>query len=222
MMAPPVCVLYTQDGDLARRLKAFLRSMCEVRRVADADRFDAVLQQAGPAVLFVDLRVNGSRDVIEQVQTECPQVLIIALGTPQTEPMRDAEQSGIYAAEDLHLERPRLQSLAARAFEHLRVLEENRELREETALVPVRQAPERLQPVAADRHSDSALPLLRFPRIFRRFDNIEAMLASVVESVSDACGVTRVGSVFAHTQERSVSADCGAALPAGNQRNGVW
>ena len=34
---------------------------------------------------------------------------------------------------------------------------------------------------------------MRFPRVFRRFDNVETLLASVVESVADATGVGRVG-----------------------------
>ena len=38
-----------------------------------------------------------------------------------------------------------------------------------------------------------SLPLLRFPRVFRRLDNVEGLLASVVEGVADAAGVTRVG-----------------------------
>ncbi len=37
------------------------------------------------------------------------------------------------------------------------------------------------------------MPLLRFPRVLRRFDNVEALLASVVEGVADATGVGRVG-----------------------------
>src|SRR5438046_10233750 len=40
---------------------------------------------------------------------------------------------------------------------------------------------------------ESSMPFLRFPRVFRRFDNVEALLANVVESVADATGVGRVG-----------------------------
>ena len=43
MTANPVCVLYTQDLDLARRVKAFLRVLAQVRHVSEADRLDAVL-----------------------------------------------------------------------------------------------------------------------------------------------------------------------------------
>ena len=79
----------------------------------------------------------------------------------------------------------------ARAFEHLRVLQENRELREQ-AVVPATPQPLQQIEAASDRR-ESSMPLLRFPRVFRRFDNVEALLASVVEGVADTTGVGRVG-----------------------------
>lgn len=191
MMSPPVCILYTQDADLVRRIKAFLRVFSQVRHVAEADRLDAVLQQTSPALLLLDLRAKDARDLLDQVQEEWPQILITALGTPRSEPLRDVEESGIYAAEDLQLDRRRFQALVTRAFDHLRVLQENRELREQSALTPALQPPGRPQPLA-ERYAPS-MPLLRFPRVFRRFDNVEALLASVVEGVADAASVTRVG-----------------------------
>lgn len=192
MISLPVCILYGQDADLARRMNAYLRSMAEVRRVSDASRLDAVLQQASPALLFVDLRAREARDLLDQVQANWPEVLIIALGAPHSEPLREADQPGIYAAEDLQINRQRFQALAARAFEHMRVLQENRDLREETALAPAREMPYHIQPMQ-DPYPASERPLLRFPRIFRRFDDIKTMLSNVVESVADSSGVSRVG-----------------------------
>ncbi len=191
MSTPPVCIIYTQDGDLARRIKAFLRVLAQVRHVSEADRLDAVLQQASPALLLADLRAKDARDLIDQIQKEWPEVLITALGTPRSEPLREAEQSGIYAAEDLHLDRRRLQALVSRAFDHLRLAQENRELRSQTSLVTLPEAPRTLDPVP--ERLSSSTPLLRFPRVFRRFDNVEALLANLVESVADAASVTRVG-----------------------------
>ena len=52
--------------------------------------------------------------------------------------------------------------------------------------------PRRSEPVLERAHAPS-LPLLRFPRVFRRLDNVEGLLASIVEGVADAAGVTRVG-----------------------------
>ena len=192
MSAPPICILYTQDPDLARRVKAFLRALASVRHVDEADRLESVLQQSGPALLIIDLRAKESRDLLDQVQKEWPETLIIALGTTRSEPLREAEQAGIYVAEDLELDRRRFQALIVRAFDHLRILQENRDLREESSLVPV-SAPARQMETMPERYSPSSLPLLRFPRVFRRFDNVDALLASVVEGVADAAGVTRVG-----------------------------
>ncbi len=46
MTPAPICVLYTQDPELARRIKAYLRSTSQVRHVVEPDRLDAVLQQS--------------------------------------------------------------------------------------------------------------------------------------------------------------------------------
>jgi len=188
----PVCVLYTRDAELVRRLRAFLRTIAQVRHVAEATRLEAVLEQTGPALLIVDLRGKESRGLLEELQANRPDNLIIGLGVARSEPLRDAEHSGIYAAETVDIDRHDFQALAGRAFEHLKVLQENRELREESTaarLAPARSA----TPATSDHYGSAALPLLRFPRVFRRFDNVEALLTSVAESVADATGVTRVG-----------------------------
>ena len=190
MIASPVCILYSQDADLVRRIKAFLGALAQVRHVSSPDRLDAVLQQNSPAILVLDLRAKEARDLLEQIQVALPDILIIALGTLRSEPLREVEQSGIYAAEDLQIDRRRLQALVSRGFDHLRVLQENRDLREH-ALVPTPEPSRRVE-AFSDRR-ETSMPLLRFPRVFRRFDNVEALLSSVVESVADATGVGRVG-----------------------------
>ena len=190
MSPSPICILYSQDADLVRRIKAFLSALAQMRHVGAADRLDAVLQQTGPALLLLDLRAKEARDLLEQIQDGWPDILIIALGTPRSEPLREAEQSGIYAAEDLQIDRRRLQALVLRGFEHLRVVQENRELREQS-LGPVIPEPRHVEAIPERR--EVSMPLLRFPRVFRRFENVESLLASVVEGVADATGVGRVG-----------------------------
>jgi len=184
------CLLYSQDADLVRRIKAFLSALAQIRHVSVANRLDAVLQQSGPAILLLDLRAKEARELLEQIQNGWPEILIIALGTPRSEPLREAEQSDIYAAEDLQVDRRSLQALVSRGFEYLRVLQENRELREQS-MSPALLEPPQVHALADRR--ESSIPLLRFPRVFRRFDNVEALLASVVEGVADASGIGRVG-----------------------------
>src|SRR6266480_5460874 len=107
MSAATICILYTQDADLARRVKAFLRTMALVRHVTDPNRMEAVLQQNSPEVIVMDLRAEECRDLLEQIEKDRQESLVIALGAPRSEPLREAEQSDIYAAEDLQLDRHR-------------------------------------------------------------------------------------------------------------------
>src|SRR5256885_3761108 len=136
MTPAPICILYTQDADLLRRTRAFLRTTSQVRHVSDPDRLEPVLQQAGPCVLIMDLRSKECREQIEQVQNEQPDVLIIALGVGQSETLLEAEQFGVYAAEEIGLERRRFQALIGRAFDYLKVSQENRDLRETSTMPP--------------------------------------------------------------------------------------
>ena len=202
MTSPPVCILYTQDSDLVRRIKAYLRTMAQVRHVAEADRLEPVLEQAGPALCIVDLRARENRDLIDKIQKDWPDVLIVALGATRSEPLREVEQSGIYVAEDLQLDRRRFQSLVGRAFDHLKLLEENRALRGRSTSTSVPEL-SRGSELAAEGNSGLSLRLLRFPRVFRRFANVEALLASVAENIADAAGVARVG-IFAKIRQGDI------------------
>jgi PAS domain S-box-containing protein len=191
MTPVPVCILYTQDAELVRRARAFLRTMSQVRHVSDPDRLEPVLQQAGPSVLIVDLRSKECRELIDQIQNEQPDVLIIAFGVAQSETLREAEQFGIYAAEEIGLERRRFQALLGRAFDYLKVSQENRDLRETSTPAPEvsRKSETAHQSIDAVR----TLPLLRFPRVLRRLDNMDTLVTAVVEALADAAGVSRVG-----------------------------
>jgi PAS domain S-box-containing protein len=198
--SPPICILYSQDADLVRRTKAFLTALAQVRHVTSPDRLDAVLQQSSPAILVLDLRAKEARDLLEQIQAALPEILVIALGTLRSEPLRDVEHSGVYAAEDLQIDRRRLQALVSRGFDHLRVLQENRDLRDHALTPYTPELVRRAEPSLERSQTTIAMPLLRFPRVFRRFDNVEALLGNVVESVADATGIGRVG-IFAKVRQ---------------------
>ena len=198
MTPAPICILYTQDAELVRRARAFLRSIAQVRHVSDPDRVEPVLLQTGPSVLIMDLRSKECHELIEQVRNEQPQILIIAFGVAQSETLRDAEQYGIYAAEEIGLERRRFQTLLSRALDHLKVLQENQDLRERSTLSFEQP---RLEQSERQRSEPSRiLPTLRFPRVLRRLDNIDTMLSAVVEALADAAGVSRLG-LFSRTRK---------------------
>ena len=185
------CVLYTQDPDFVRRSRAYLRSIAQVRHVAQADRLDIVLQQNRPVLLLLDLRGKESEDLLAQAQTQSPDVLIIGFGTLRSEPLRDAAEADIYAAEDVNLERRHFQSLVSRALDHLHVLELNRALRADSTPAPILPQAERIEP--AQESSQSTMTMLRFPRVLGRSANSDLLVESVVESLADSARVTRVG-----------------------------
>ena len=198
MNPTPISILYTQDADLVRRTKAFLRVLAEVRHVADPDRLEPVLQQTGPALLIMDLRAKECRELLEQIHHEQPEVLIIALGIAQSDPLRQVEQLGIYAAEELGLDRRRFQALLVRAFDYQKVLQENRDFRETSSIMIDR--PPRSEAMPSSSNAGRTLPLSRFPRILRRPADLEALTASLVEGVAESAGVSRVG-IFSQTRK---------------------
>lgn len=194
-----VTILYTQDADLVRKARAFLRTSAEVRHVADPDRLEPVLQQTGPAVLMMDLRAKECRDLLEQIHTEQPDILIIALGVAQSEPLRETEQLGIYAAEEIGLDRRRFQALLARALNHQRVLQENRDLRERSITTTTAQL-RRSESTQSPGNIARSFPLSRFPRILRRATDMDDLMASMAEGLAESAGVSRIG-IFAQKRK---------------------
>lgn len=194
MISSAACLLYTQDDDLVRRSRAYLRERVLLRHVAQPDRLAAVLQQNSPALLLLDLRAHESRDLLPEVYREWPQVVIVALGTPHSEPLREAELSGIYAAEDLALDRRRFQTLIDRALDHLQLLEENHALEQRSTPCPGLTLAGAGGSGEIPRTSGGmSLPVLRLERGFRRSENMGALLHNVVEGLADAAMVARVG-----------------------------
>ena len=191
MIFPAACILYSDDPDLVRRTRAYLRSQIEVRHVEKAERLDPVLRQHRPALLLLDLRGSESRGLIEQVQIEWPDVLMICLGTLRSEPFREAENAGVYATEDVNLDRHHLQALIGRALDHLRLLQENRALREQSSRAPAVLSGHALEPRL--EMAEPSFPMLRLPRVFRRIENSETVVHDMIEGLAEAARVTRVG-----------------------------
>ena len=196
MRPTPVAVVYTQDADLVRRTRAYLRNLAQVRHVADADRLEPVLQQTGPAILLMDLRAKESRELLGQIHGERSDVLVIALGVEHSEPLREAEEMGIYAAEELGLARRRFQALLERGFDYQRLLEENRDFRERPITTHARGLP--LAEPRPATELGRGLSLLRFPRVLRQSNSVDGLLSSVIEAIADAAGVSRIG-IFLRT-----------------------
>lgn len=191
MTSLPPCVLYTQDADVIERVQGLLKSIARVCHVNSAHRMDAQLRQLGPTLLLVDLQSENAWLMLAQVQKLHPKTVMIALGTPGSDPMPEAEAAGFFATEDLQMDEQRFQRLVQRGLDHLRLTIENQLLREESAKL---EAQLMTTPQRSERES-TPLPLRHLYRAFRHFDKVEVLLESLVEGVASATMVYRVGIV---------------------------
>ncbi len=188
----PVCVLYTQDADLAKRFKGYLYSLAAIRWVENGAKLETVLQQFDPALLFMDLRGAKCRSLLPLIMRDLPDTLVIALGMSRSDPAMEAEALGAYAVEDVNITRQRLQFLVARAQLHLNLVNENRLLKQKAH----EDSQGKAGPVESPRHRATtaiSMPLHHFSRAFRNFDRVEAMLESIAEGVASCVKVSRVG-----------------------------
>lgn len=190
MNLAPRCLLYSQDEELRRRVSAFLAPLADVRSVERPARLEVAAEQAGPTVLLVDMLAQESRVLLSRVIQNMPRALVVVLGAADSEPVRDAEAQGVYAVLGREEGRRRVQEVYSRALGHLRLLEENRLLREQNdrAVPP---------PAAAcePRPARALLPshLRDFSRAYRHVGNVDSMLEHIIEGVAGCAQVARAG-----------------------------
>ncbi len=186
----PSCLLYSQDAEWTRRVTGLLAFTAAVRPVDTAARLETALERSRGGVLLVDLRGEAARDLIPDLLKHWPATTVLAFGTPNSEPVQDAEAFGAYAVEDLDAPRQRLQALVARALEFNALQGENETLRKETERIAV------LRNNDVARLAEGApapLTTRRLPGALRHFDNVEALLSSLAEDIASALRVSRVG-----------------------------
>ncbi len=191
MNTPPVSLIYTQDSAILQRITGFLHARASILHFADAVALEQALHQNRSAVLFVDLCAADALQIISEKGKEFPEVLIIALGAVRSDPALMASSMGVYAVESPEMSRLRLQSLFEQAQAHLRLLKENRMLKETVQRTP--------EPAPASRENITP-SLYHFSGAFRRFDNLGIMLESIVEGVASCARVSRVA-IFSVTSD---------------------
>lgn len=189
MSALPVSIMYTQDGVLLQRVRGYLHSRSAVRHVSDPSELELLLHQHHDTLLFMDLRGAECTSVLPEMIKEFPDLIVIALGAARSDPGLRAAAAGVYAIEPGEVDRLRFQTLFDQAQAHLRLLQENRVLKEGLQRPVAAQAPSR---------ENISPSLYHFSSAFRRFDNIGIMLESIVEGVASCARVSRVA-VFSIT-----------------------
>ena len=186
----PPCLLYSEDEEWAGRIVRCLPATATVRPVRTRAQLESILERNCAAVLLLDMRGEATLELVARILATWPPTVVLAFGEPGSEPFRAAEALGVYAVESLLADHRRLQTVVARALDHLQLRVENRLLRDELERAARRGSAAHPAPAGEPA---GALATRRFPAAARHVDNVEALLESLAEVVADAVLVTRVG-----------------------------
>ena len=191
----PLCILYTQDTVLVRRIDGYLKFQAIVRHIDDPQRLEMSLRQHDPVLIFFDLRAYDTRTLLPMILKDFANSLVIALADMESTPAREARSMGVYAVESFDSERMNLQATVSQAQNHLRLMQENSILKETDTSTPVNQ---RMPETETLLKKDGTETIGQFFRACRHFENIDTMLDGMVEGIAACAKVSRVG-IFATT-----------------------
>lgn len=190
MSTVPESLIYSTDPDLVQRLVAYLSGVCRLNVSQNPAAVEGVLQRSSDVLFMLDLRAPRARDLLSGVLERSPTMVIIAFGTPRSEPFLEAEALRLFAVENLEADPDRLQRVVRHALMMNRLQCENRALRDRTGSLhhPASSThPPREPKDAAWRHLTHAL---------REFDDVDALLRHLMESVAISVRVARAGIVM--------------------------
>lgn len=197
MITSTACLLYSADLAWATKMTASLASLVVPRQMDTPARIQAELEQQQGRLLLLDLQTPDALDLLTLVSRTYPHAVVIAFGIPGSDPMLLAEQSEIYATEDVAVNRLRLNNLVHRALRHVALMAENRLLRQETLRLNV------VTDTMQDRSREDADPSLDirdFSAALRHFAHVDTLLHRLVDEVAEAMRVSRIG-IFCRTRD---------------------
>lgn len=191
------CLLFSANAEWVARMKAHLAPSVTPRPVDSPARVQEELEHQQDRVLLLDLLSPESFTLLPLVLRKYPRTLIIVFGLPGSDPMIQAEQWEVYAAESDTVDRARLIHLVQRALHHLELASENHLLRQET--LRLNAITETFQSRTAPEAPPS-LNLRDFSAALRHFTHVDTLLHRFVDEVANAMRVSRIG-IFSRTRD---------------------
>ncbi len=194
----PITLLFTRVPELAERIGGALSTTARVLRADSVEVLERLLGRHDPALVLADLR-DGERGLaVLELMHRWPASLFIVLGDHRSEPARQAREAGGFAIAPLDPEIGYLQQLVERALETLSLRGELERFRSQAAVD--RSAPSLLPSDAAAPPRRSAAPLWHLSLAMRNIEDLDALFTRIVEGISAAMLLSRVG-VFARVRE---------------------
>ena len=191
----PLCILHSDDVDLRQLLAAALQDRAYICHAPDQHRLDELLGGSEALLLFVDLRLVGTLELIHRLSRVHPQAVLVALGHRGSDAFAAAQDIGVYRVEHIGADRQATRDMVDRALERVGWMQETQMLRDEVARL------RSLQQHAAGgtpRGSNGRNPL-GLQHLFKatqQLDRLEGMFDRIVDGVSSAAMVSRVGMFY--------------------------
>ena len=191
----PLCILHSDDVDLRQLLAAALQDRAYVCHAPDQHRLEELLGGSEALLLFVDLRLTGTLELIHRLSRVHPQAVIVALGHGSSDAFSAAQDIGVYRVEPICLERQAMRDMVDRALERVGWMQETQMLRDEVARL---RSLQQHAAGGAPRGSTGRNPL-GLQHLFKatqQLDRLEGMFDRIVDGVSSAAMVSRVGMFY--------------------------
>ena len=137
LIAPtrPLCILHSSDVELRHRLAAALQERAYVCHAPDPQRLDELLGGNEPLLLFIDLRMASTQELLPRLGRLYPHAVSIGLGHQDSDPFVAAQDAGLYRVENFEMSRPALRTLIDHTIERVGWMQETQMLRDELARV---------------------------------------------------------------------------------------
>ena len=201
MNSASTCLLFSADATWAERITRCLPATLPLRVFDTRRLLENTLERKAAQVLLVDLRGNDVIGLIQSIHTHWPPTVIVAFGTPGSDPFIAAEALGLYAVEDLDAERHHMVAVVRRALAQLQVQQENHILRME--LERTKQNAAVAQTTAVVLDTDGAPAARHFPFSLHKCKDLDAMLEELAQGVADILMVARVG-IFCRSRDSEI------------------
>ena len=188
----PLCILHSDDVELRQRLAAVVQDRAYICHAPDQHRLEELLGNAEAMLLFVDLRVPGSLELMQRMTRIHPQAVIVALGHPTSDVFQATQDMGVYRVEDVDASRQVVRDLVDRAIERVGWMQETQMLRDEVARL---RSMQQHSAGGAPRgtHGRNPLGLQHLVKATQSLDRLEDLFTKIVDGVSSAALVSRVG-----------------------------
>ncbi len=200
----PLCILHSGDVELRHRLAAALQERAYVCHAPDEQRLEELLGGAEPLLLFVDLRLPTTVELVPRLGRLYPHVVGIGLGHQDSDPFIAAQDAGLYRVENFEMSRPALRTLIDHAIERVGWMQETQMLRDELARMrTLHQSGNGSGGRGGGANTRNPQGVQNLVKATRNLDRLEDLFEKIIDGVASAALVSRAG-IFYRSENEAV------------------